>query len=51
MKVLKAVLAGAVILAAVTGCYSRKERIIERERPASSGSTTIVTPDSTIKVK
>jgi hypothetical protein len=52
MKLLTSVLSAVMILAAVTGCYSRKERIIERERPVSSGSTTtIVTPDSTVKVK
>ena len=61
MKVLTRLVATAVIATVITGCYSRKERIVEREtdRPVvrerviekPSSSTTVETPDTTIKVK
>jgi hypothetical protein len=50
-----------VIATIITGCYSHKERIVERERERpvvreqiiekSSPSTTVETPDTTVKVK
>ncbi|HWN93573.1 MAG TPA: hypothetical protein VNT99_00960 [Methylomirabilota bacterium] len=61
MKVLTRLVATAVIATVVTGCYTRKERIVERERDrpvvreriveTPSSSTTIQTPDTSIKVK
>ncbi len=61
MKVLTRLVATVVIATVITGCYSHKERIVEREvdRPVvrervvetPSSSTTIQTPDTSIKVK
>ena len=59
MKVLTRMIAIAVIAVAITGCYSRKERVVERqverpvvrERVIESPSTTVQTPDATIRVK
>jgi len=59
MRRLTQIVAVITIATAITGCYSRKERIIERERPVvreriietPSSSTTVQTPDTTIRVK
>jgi hypothetical protein len=57
MKTMIRILSAMVIIATITGCYSRKERIVERERPVvrerviETPSTTIQEGDTTIKVK
>jgi len=59
MKLLTPIIAVAAIAIVITGCYSRKERVVERqverpvvrERVIESPSTTVQTPDATIRVK
>jgi hypothetical protein len=57
MKTMIRILSAMVIIATITGCYSHKERIVERERPVvrerviETPSTTIKDGDTTIKVK
>lgn len=61
MKVITRLVATVVIATVITGCYSHKERIVERERErpvvrervieTPSSSTTVETPDTSVKVK
>jgi hypothetical protein len=61
MKTLTRLVAIAVIGTIMTGCYSRKERIVERERERPvvrehvierpSTSTTVETPDTSVRIK
>lgn len=61
MKALTRLVATLVIATVITGCYSRKERIVERERDrpvvrervieTPSSSTTVETPDTSVKIK
>jgi hypothetical protein len=59
MKKLSHIVSAAAIVITITGCYSHKERIVEREvdrpvvreRVVEKPSTTIQDGDTTIKVK